>query len=248
MKKKNIVIHILIGFFALTGFAQETIKYDETNTWFTVLNRITINDTWSVSNELHERLGAFLKEQETFIFRPSVDYTINPHIEVSIGYSYVKNDPNEPYPTPKIGVAENNIWSQVLLKNDIGKIHVTHRFRQENRWFDDVKENNDGLFSRDGKVYTNRFRYRLTLNTDIKKFENNQSLFIQVFDEIWVPQTKNLAPKSLSRNWIYAGLGYKFNPMTNIQIGVLNQFDNLGNNVYISTPIIQTTLVKNFSL
>jgi hypothetical protein len=83
---------------------------------------------------------------------------------------------------------------------------------------------------------------------DIKKLGNNKSLFFQVFDEVWILQTDKLAPKSLSRNWLYLGFGYKFSPKINVQLGYMNQWDILGNNTYISTPILQTTFVRNFDL
>ena len=248
MKKINIIALTALVFLSINSFAQETIHHDKTNSWFTLLNRLNINKDWSVSNEIHERTGAFLTDQGTFLWRPSVDYHLNENVEFSVGYSYLSNKPNDPNPNPKIGVVENNIWEQVLLKNKIGKVNFQHRLRQENRWFDTVGQNVDGTYSKTGTDYANRFRYRLTVNTDIKKFKNNQSLFFQAFDEVWIPQTDKLAPKSLSRNWFYVGLGYKFNPKTNLQIGYMSQFDPIGNNTYISTPILQTTFVRNFDL
>lgn len=234
---------------ATSSFAQnETVLKDETNTWFTVLNRLTINPKWSVSNEIHERTGAFLKEQGTFLWRPSVDYHLGESVELSVGYSYINNKPNYPNPNPKIGVIENNIWEQVLLKNKIGNVNFQHRLRQEHRWFDTVGQNGDGSYSKTGTDYANRFRYRLTLNTPLKTFENGKVIFFQAFDEIWIPQNSGLAPKSLSRNWMYLGVGYKFNTKTNLQIGYMNQRDVLANNTFITTSILQTTFVKNFDL
>lgn len=246
--KNNMHLVVSLLLITISISAQETIIHDDTNTWFTMLNRLTINSKWSVSNEIHERTGAFLSEQGTFLLRPSVDYHLNNNVEFSVGYSYINNKPNDPNPSPKIGIIENNMWEQVLLKNDIGKVHFQHRLRQENRWFDKVGQNLDGTYTKTGTNYANRFRYRLTVNTDVKKFENGKSLFFQAFDEVWIPQTDKLAPKSLSRNWLYLGLGYKFNPKSNIQLGYMNQWDVSGTNSYISTPILQTTFVRNFDL
>jgi hypothetical protein len=248
MKKTIYYLSVFFLLFTSLSKGQENVLYDQTNTWFTLLNRLNVNEKWSVSNEIHERLGAFLKEQETFIFRPSVDYHFNKNVEVSFGYSYINNQPNDPYPTPKSGVHENNIWTQALLKNDVGKVHLQHRFRQENRWYESSKQNEDGTITNSGTQYANRFRYRLTLNTDIIKFEGNHALFFAAFDEIWLPQTDKLLPKNLSRNWLYTGLGYRFNKKTNLQIGYMNQFDNIGGTNYVSTGIIQTTFVRNFDL
>lgn len=245
---KLIAVVIVCLSFQASSAQNETILKDNTNTWFTMLNRINLNTKWSVSNEIHERFGAFLNEQGTFLWRPSVDYHVNSSVEFSFGYSYINNKPNDPNPNPKIGVVENNIWEQVLLKHDISKVHFQHRFRQENRWFDTVGQNLDGSYSKTGTDYGNRFRYRLTFNTTLKKLSNNDELFFQGFDEIWFSQTDKLAPKAFNRNWLYLGLGYKFNSKSNLQLGYMNQWDVLSNNTFVSTPIIQTTFVRNFDL
>lgn len=246
--KIAIIFLTTIFSFQISNAQNETILRDDTNTWFTMLNRLNLNSKWSFSNELHERTGAFLNEHATFLWRPSLDYHLNKGVELNIGYSYINNAPNSPHENPKTNVLENNIWEQILLKHEIGTVNFQHRFRQEHRWYDAVIQNTDGSFSKYGTNYANRFRYRLTLNTPIKKFPNDKELFFQGFDEVWIPQTNRLAPKSFSRNWLYLGLGYKFNVKTNLQVGYMNQWDILSNNTFVSTPIIQTTFVRNFDL
>ncbi len=248
--KKHFNIQKLIVAFLFVGTisnAQEVIKHDELNTWFTMLNRININSKWSFSNELHERTGAFLSEQATFLERPSIDYHPSKYTELTFGYSYLNLHPDFPH-NSSIPSIENNIWEQVLVKSDLGKFHISNRFRQEHRWFDNISKDVNGNFYKNGTKYGNRFRYRFTINTDIKKINDKQSIFVQAFDEIWLTQTDKLVFTTLSRNWFFAGVGYKFNANTNLQIGYMNQFDNIGPNTYASNPIIQTIFVKNFDL
>jgi hypothetical protein len=190
-----------------TLFAQETIKHDETNTWFTLLNGLHLNKNWSLANEFHERTGAFLDQQATFILRPSVEYHVNDNIILSVGYSHLNNSPNNPNPNPKIAVTENNVWEQVLIKNKINKTIIQHRFRQENRWFDTVDLNLDNAYVKTGTDFGNRFRYRITVTTPIKALTNGKEIFFNGFDEAWVTQTDNLVPKAFSRNWLYIWFG-----------------------------------------
>ena len=235
--KKQLFLLIML-FTAYNGFSQEEVNREETNTWFTILNRLTVNSKWSFSNELHERQASFLNNHATFLWRPSVDFHLNKDVEFSFGYSYINNRIDEPAIKQKSRV-ENNIWEQFLLKHRTGKVNIQHRFRQEHRWFDTLTNEVE---------YANRFRYRITVNTPIKTFESGKEIFFQGFDEIWISQTDNLAPKDFSRNWLYLGFGYKFNAKTNLQLGYMNQWDVLGNDSYRSTPIIQTTFVRNFDL
>ncbi|MEJ1221911.1 DUF2490 domain-containing protein [Sediminicola sp. 1XM1-17] len=248
MIKASIALSFLFLSLVTPTNAQEIVLKDQGSTWFTVLNRIDLNENWSLSNEIHERFGAFLNEQATFLIRPSLDYHLNKHVELVMGYSYIDNRPNRPNPDPAIGVTENNLWEQVLIKDHIGKVELVHRFRQEHRWTDKVILDPSAMYIKDGTDFSNRFRYRITAVFPIKTFENSHCIFMQVFDELWVPQTKSLMPKSVSRNWFYAGVGYKFNAKTNIQLGYMHQLDVLEPNNYLSTPIIQTTFVKNFTL
>lgn len=245
---KNLYSILILLWIAMPIQAQETIQHDPNSTWFTLSNRVNINKKWSFSNEIHERLGAFLSEQNTFIERPSIDYHLNNNVEISLGYSFLSNRITPSGTNLKITTYENNIWEQVLLKHKISTVDILHRFRQEHRWFDVFTKDNNDNFNKDGVDFANRFRYRLTMVLPLKTFGNKKVLFLQAFDEIWLPQTDNLIPKNFSRNWFYLGVGYKFNSGTNLQLGYMNQWDVIATDTYKSKPIIQTTFVKNFTL
>lgn len=226
--------------------AQEVVK-GQTNSWFSLLNRFELNDKWSISNELHERTGAFLHNQGQFLIRPSVDYHLNKQVEFSLGYTYIHVNPYDPYSLP-IGRNENNMWEQVLLKNSIGKVKFFYRFRQEHRWINHIEVINDN-YALKGNDFSNRLRYRFITTFDIYKFQKPEhKIYAVVWDEIWISQSDNLAPKDFNRNWLYLGVEYTFNPTTNIQAGFLQQYDKVGGNNFISSPIAQLTLVKNFKI
>lgn len=227
-------------------YTQTTEKHGYTNSWFTLLNRFQITKKWSVSNEIHNRYGEFLQTQGQFLLRPSLDYGLNEHVEFSLGYSFIHVSPYKPYSLP-ITRNENNFWEQIILKNSVGKVKFLHRFRQENRWIDHISKVN-GENRINGVDYANRFRYRFVLNVDLHKIkDSNKSIFFAAFDEIWFAQNDVLLPTDYNRNWLYLGLGYKFNPSTNIQAGYMHQYDKVGANSFISTPILQVTFTKNFS-
>jgi hypothetical protein len=82
MKTRISLILFLIGCFGFLSYGQDLdddIQFDQTNTWFFLLNKVKINDKWSFENELHERTGAFLSQQGTFLWRPSMSYGKLPH-------------------------------------------------------------------------------------------------------------------------------------------------------------------------
>jgi len=238
---------LLSGLLTTISASAQQVTKGSANTWFAILNRVQLSEKWSVSTELHERTGAFLHTQGQFLFRPSVDFHLNPQVEFTVGSTFIHSSPYAPYSLP-IARNENNLWEQVILKNAIGKVRFTHRFRQEHRWINHI-ENTNGEPRIEGNDFANRFRYRFILNVDLLKFnQNRHSLFVSAWDEIWISQGKNLAPADFNRNWFYFGLGFTINPYTNIQAGFLQQYDKVAANSNITTSVLQFTFVKNFQL
>ncbi len=229
----------------------QTVTKGDVNSWFLLLNRFYLSEKFTLTNEIHERTGSFLSNQGTFILRPSIDYTLNDNVELSAGYSFVRSWPYAPYALP-IARNEHNVWEQAMLKSHIGKVTIQHRFRFEHRWVDDIKSVNSITgpeYYLDGSTFANRFRYRFILSFDILKINNGRnSIFFNGFDELWINQSDNLMPNSFARNWIYTGLGYKFNKDFNIQLAHMHQYDAAGANNFISSSIIQLSVFKNFAL
>jgi len=235
-----------LSLFAFASQSQTQVGVAETNTWFTVLNEVRFTDKWGVSLETHERLGGFFNTQGQFLLRPSVDFRPTESAILSVGYTFIRVSPYAPYslPIPKI---ENNVWEQVLLKYTVGKLQFQNRFRQEHRWSQHVV-GSDASAVINGVDYSNRLRFRWTVKRDLYEFKSGHKLFFQAFDEIWVSQDSRLLPDNFARNWLYAGLGYAFNSHFNAQLGYMHQWDRISATHFISSPIVQTTLVYNFDL
>jgi len=229
----------------------QTVTKGDVNTWFLLLNRFSLSDKFAITNEIHERTGSFMSNQGSFILRPSIDYALNDNVELSAGYSYVRSWPYAPYTQP-IARNEHNIWEQAMLKSNVGKVTIQHRFRFEHRWVDNIKSVNSATgpdYYIEGSTFSNRFRYRFILGFDLLKINNGKNtIFFNSFDELWINQSDNLMPNSFARNWIYTGLGYKFSPDFNIQLGHMHQYDVAGANSFISSSIIQLSVFKNFAL
>lgn len=229
----------------------QTVTQGNLNTWFLVLNRFYLSDKFTITNEIHERTGNILSEQGTLILRPSIDYALNENVELSVGYSFVRSWPYAPYTQP-IPRNEHNIWEQAFLRSKVGVVNIQHRFRFEHRFVDDIKSVNSITgpeYYIDGTNFANRFRYRLIIGFDLLKVNNGKhAIFVNAFDELWINQADNLIFTSYARNWIYTGLGYRFNSECNIQLGHMRQNDNTGNNTFVSSSIIQLSFFQNFKL
>lgn len=241
----NVLFFIL---FLITQPARsQDIIEGATNTWFLDNTRVQLTPKWSANNELHYRLGQFLSDPGQLLVRPSIEYRLNFPVEFSVGYTFIRTEPYKAYEIP-MDRNENNIWEQVLLRQNVGKVNFQHRFRQEHRWIDRIVENGDEPYI-EGKDFRNRFRYRITLSVDLLQFgDKSNSIFAAVFDEIWINQTEKLIFSDFARNWMYVGLGYNFNSSTNLQLGYMHQSDKAGSNTFIQSPILQLSFFKTFEL
>lgn len=227
----------------------QSVANGNLNSWFLVVNRLHLSDKFAITNELHERTGSFLKDEATIIIRPSIDYTLNENVDLSAGYSFVRSWPYAPYSQP-IARNEHNVWEQVMLKFKTGKVHILNRIRFEHRFIQNINYHTpSGDYILNGTSFANRFRFRFNLSFDLFKVNKGKNtIFVNAFDEIWLNQANNLMPRSFARNWLYTGLGYKFNNTFNVQLAHMHQYDKTGQSSYISSSIIQLSLFKSFSL
>lgn len=240
------MVLLVVGVFLVFSLQAKSVNYGNTNTWGLLVNSFRFNSKWGLTNELHYRTGDFLNDKAKFIYRPSVVYHANKNIELSVGYSYLRHWSYEPY-TRLMPSNEHNVWTQVLQKWRVGKVKFQNRFRQENRFIDTVNIVN-GEPEIGGVKYANRFRYRLTATFDIVELKSaDRSIFLNIFDEIWINQGDNFMPTDFARNWFYVGLGYKFSNDFNMQLATMNQYDARGNNNFISSTILQLTVFKGFN-
>lgn len=250
---RKLILVTLLGTISIFNFktsVAQTVTRGNVNTWGLLLNRFYLSEKFTITNELHERTGDLFQDQATFIFRPSIDYSLNSNIELSVGYSFVRSSPYTPYALP-LARNEHNIWEQAMVKQKVGKVNIQHRFRFEHRFIDhiDAPTTPGGEFTLNGSDYANRFRYRFILSFDLAQFKNGeQALFFNGFDELWINQSDNMMPAAFARNWIYTGLGYRFNPDFNIQLAHVHQYDKTGPTNFISSSIIQLSVFKNFKL
>ena len=121
-------------------------------------------------------------------------------------------------------VTENRMWQQFLLRNNVGRFNLEHRFRLEQRW----------LTSESGSQYLNRFRLMLRATIPLNKVKIEKNiLFLSLYNEIFI----NLSDNPFDRNRIYGAIGYQFLPGLNIQLGYLVQSVNQTSRHFIQTGV-----------
>jgi hypothetical protein len=242
MRKKTIFIIVLLIVNMGVVNAQNTIIDHSTNWWNGLIGKYQITNKWYASSEVHIRRANYLETWQQFLFRPAINYALNENVDFTIGYTYILTYPygNQPLPTV---IPENNLWEQILLKHNLSKVHVSHRYRLENRWIGNPQWNaNTNEYTINGINYANRFRYRLTISFPVKQIdaEKGKNLSLKFFDEVFLNLNDNLSVNSFNQNWIFGALVFNLNKNLSFTGGFMNQYFIKGDRIHIeSNPSIQ---------
>ncbi len=234
---KKIYTTIFISFYLLLAMqiqAQTTETNSGEASWFAMFNNLKLNEKWTFGNELHYRFNDVFQSPGTFLVRPFIQFEHPKNVSYAFGYTFINSKNGAGSITN-----EHNVWEQILLKYKIQETKLHNRFRWEHRWV-----NPEGA----AVNQVNRFRYRFGFVRDIHTFQEDKlTLFCNVFDEFWVNLNDKLLPTSFARNWVYLGLGVKFDKLTNVQLGYMYQRDQKVD-AFDNKHIFQLSFNKNFSL
>lgn len=192
--------------------------------WASINTQFHLSKQFYIGNEFNLRRVHWGGAPEQVIERPSVNYIAHKFVVLSLGYSFIVNDPYGEFPAPKTTL-EHNIWEQIAFKHPLKKWTFTHRYRFEHRWVEQLTASSKQATPTDNFAFRQRLRYRFILKYTLKSFGKNQQLYIAFFDELFI----NLPPFGstillFNQNWLYGGIGYNFSKTTQIELGYMNQW------------------------
>ncbi len=168
---------------------------------------------------------------------------------MTMGYAWILTDPygEQPVLTP---FNEHRIWQQFALQQKTGKLAFHHRYRLEQRYLESVKLLSNGAYEYDGYLLRHRARYRMMITMPLTQRESmSNSLFVVWSDEIFIGLGDGVIQNFFDQNRMYLGLGYRFNAMTNLQLGYLNQrILKLDRTRQENNHTLQVALTKNVDL
>jgi hypothetical protein len=181
--------------------------------WNVITTKLILADRWSVFNELQLRSQSFYDNHFYYEVKGGVAYSVNKNFTFLLGTGkYVTYSDGGDFTKP-VTSNETRFWQQVSMNHFLERLKFEHRYRAEQRWFEDS--------------YRNRFRYRLNValpingNTILPK-----TFYLTSFDEIFLT---NKAPY-FERNRFFAGVGYQVNKWLTVQPGYVYQYDYRNNN------------------
>lgn len=216
----NKYLLVLILLFSVPSFAQKQVN-TQSGVWLGYFNQTRLTNKWGIWLDLHARRTDFLDRWSTQIIRPGLTYFANDHLRFTLGYAYARSYPAAGLYTVR---PENRLWQQVLWTSRQKRLQTQQWIRVEERF--NRKIANDAL--QDGYSFNFRFRYLLNLMVPLNRdFIEANTLFLAFNDEIHINAGKQITYNLFDQNRLFVGLGYQFTKGLNLQVGYMNQFQQL---------------------
>lgn len=203
--------------------AQKKID-SQLNSWYMYFGNHRLSDHWGIHTEYQWRRHGLIDDAQQSLLRLGVDYYTENGPQISAGYGWIVSYPYGAQPIP-YSFPEHRIWQQLILNHNSGSLYFNHRYRLEQRWLRKKVPGHDNGYENAGFNFRNRARYRFLVSVPLTNREMiDNTLFLALYDEVFLGIGKGIAKNILDQNRLYAGIGWRFNKDMNIQTGYLNHF------------------------
>jgi hypothetical protein len=221
-------------FFVFKGMAQTRFSG-----WVAANNMFKFSNRFSIHLDVQARSTDQVRQLETFIFRPGINWHFRKNMMATAGYGFILHHRNISGIT---GYApEHRIWEQLIVNHNAGFIPIQHRFRLEQRFV--VKSSvQHSTLQNDGNWFANRFRYFtraiIPLNGS-KPFA--RGMFGAVQNEVFLNwgDKSNVNGKVFDQNRFYLATGFRFSPEFDLEIGYLNHYVSGSNSRFTNNHVLQ---------
>lgn len=212
---RRLIAAVILAFGLLVmmvGSSRAQDPEDELGNWLIFNSTVRFSDRWSLFTEAQVRLFEVASNLNETIVRAAGHYDLSP--EAMVGLGYVRAD-TWPFYDANDGSRErieNRLYQQFAVSQTWARALFEHRFRLEQRWFEQDDETD----------YSNRGRYRLQVTIPLNR-ESMQpgAYFINTYNEIFV--NFGGGERSFDQNRLYVAGGHQFTPDSNLQLGLLWQ-------------------------
>jgi hypothetical protein len=186
---------------------------DQAGLWFTYAGEHALSDRWALLFDGNVRRTEFASVWRSFLVRPAIQWRLNPAARFAAGYgfSYVYPAGN----TSGVGHSrEHRIFQQVLLSHTISKLSLSHRYRFENRWF----EQTDTAAGAHSWLKRQRARYQIKGTFPL----GSGRTYLSSFNEVFINLGANVRYNVFDSNRFAAGLGFRLTNTLRLESYYLN--------------------------
>lgn len=240
MLSKLFLLHIWIIFLVLFSVPLKAQTQQTFTGWSAAFFTYKINPKFSIHFDGQARSTDQLKEIQSFIIRPGLNYHIKNNMIATVGYAYIGNQRN--ISAINGWVSEHRIWEQFIINQKFTVLNrpstLQHRFRLEQRFMGQPTVEQNELVT-DRYDFAQRLRYFTRAIVPICETTSfTDGAFIALQNEIFAHIQNSPNSKIFDQNRAYLALGWRINPKFDVEAGYLNQY-TLGKNNKTVNNIMQ---------
>jgi hypothetical protein len=185
------------------------------NIWLGYFGDARLVGRWGLHTEFQYRRTNGLRDPMQYFYRAGVNYYLPQKVMLTLGATYLLSLPYGDYPDAG-RTFERRIYLMASLGQQFGRLSLTHRFIQDQRWIRAEGE--------DRYLFENRSRYRAQLKLALTKPEiGPKTLYALASDELFISYGANVAANVFNQNRLYGGLGFQVTEALAVEASYLNQ-------------------------
>lgn len=203
------------------------------------MNTFKTSPKTSIHFDVQLRSDDNLKNAETLIIRPGLNFHVSKSTTLTFGYAFIEGWRN--IGGIRGGLPEHRIWQQLIVAHPAGKLTLNHRFRLEERFIPQAGISGNELVQTN-TLYSTRLRYFFRSVIPLPfKTPFTKGTFMAVQNEAFVNLThySHVNGKFFDQNRAYFALGYRFNPHVDLEAGYMNQYVIGRNKAFTNNHIVQ---------
>lgn len=236
-KGKYLGIGLILITITVPSYSQEQRLTDHnTIAWLVYTGTFNIRPKLAIYTEYQWRRVDGFRNWQQGLLRGGINFALRKDITLNAGYAFAETFPYGDY-AASIDFPEHRIFEQVVIKNPIGKVEISHRFTLEQRFVGRVTMDNARKLI--DWFYLNRMRYRIKTEIPISNKGSDKKRWSLIFqDEIFIGWGENIGTNVFDQNRLALLVGYKLNQQVKLEAGYLSQILQQGKRVN-DKPVFQ---------
>lgn len=180
-----------------------------------------VSERWGIHFDGQWRRSSLGTRWQQYQLRPGVNFYLNPSVMLTLGYVFTDTYPYGDFAFP-YRFPEHRIYQQVLVRQPIGRVLLSHRYRLEQRYIGEMNPAEPSQV--ENWRYQNRFRYQLRAMIPITRGNGGgPEWYIPVSNEILLHFGPNFGASIFDQARPFIGIGHSFGEKGQLEIGYLNQ-------------------------
>ena len=195
--------------------SEKEIDHDA-QVWVSLNSTLRFGDRWGAIADLHVRRTDFLAEPSFYFARIGAHRWLTEKLTLTLGYAHMWLPPaRDDWSTWS---NENRVYEQLQYSSTLGPLAVLHRVRNEQRWKQQVQD--DELTGE--SAFSNRVRYLASFSLPVAKGAHPLALVLS--DEILLQFGHGIVMNTFDQNRLFAGVKVGLSLAWTFDLGYMQVF------------------------